>query len=124
MGDEWKNIFTDPARFYKERRLTGDNNRLDTIAKYLEVVYTTRDFPRDAPALDVSLKESGKSRADLWQFAGLVALERMMERSNWGCQHDFNLRQQQTLLESREKCEIKLTRPFKFMYGRVDCTPR
>ena len=26
-----------------------------------------------------------------------------------------------TLLESREKCEIKLTKPLKFLTGRKDC---
>ena len=28
---------------------------------------------------------------------------------------------QVTLLESREKCEIKLTKPLKFLTGRIDC---
>ena len=28
---------------------------------------------------------------------------------------------QVTLLESREACEIKLTKPLKFLTGRVDC---
>ena len=30
---------------------------------------------------------------------------------------------QVTLLESREKCEIKLTKPLKFLTGRQDCVP-
>ena len=29
-----------------------------------------------------SLYQSGKSRADLWQFAALVALEQVIDRSN------------------------------------------
>ena len=28
---------------------------------------------------------------------------------------------QVTLLESRDKCEIKLTKPLKFLTGRSDC---
>ena len=28
-----------------------------------------------------------------------------------------------TLLEGRDKCDIKLTRPIKFFYGRRDCVP-
>ena len=30
---------------------------------------------------------------------------------------------QTSLLESREACEIKLTKPFKFKTGRSDCVP-
>ena len=112
------------GRYHFTILIIGDNNRLERVVKYLELLYTSPDYPESAPALKVSLKDSGKSRADLWQFAGLVALEQMIERANWGCDHDFNVRQQQTLLESREKCEIKLTKPFKFMYGRADCIPR
>ena len=104
----------------------GDNNHLGVVVRYLEVIYTTLDYPKAAPALNVSLRDSGKSRADLWAFAAHVALERTIERANWGCEYDFNLRKQQTLLESREKCDIKLTNHFPaiFMYGRSDCVPR
>ena len=104
----------------------GDNNHLGVVVRYLEVIYTTLDYPKAAPALNVSLRDSGKSRADLWAFAAHVALERTIERANWGCEYDFNLRKQQTLLESREKCDIKLTShfPARFMYGRTDCVPR
>jgi hypothetical protein len=28
-----------------------------------------------------------------------------------------------TLLEGRDKCEIKLTKPLKFLTGRKDCVP-
>ena len=69
----------------------------------------------------LSLYQSGKSRADLWQFAGLVALEQLIERSNRACDLDYHQRQQVRLLEGREKCEIKLTKPLKFMTGRKDC---
>ena len=30
---------------------------------------------------------------------------------------------QVTLLEGRDKCEIKLKKPMKFQYGRKDCIP-
>ena len=42
------------------------------------------------PALAVSLRESGKSRADLWQYAANIALETEIERANFGCDYDFN----------------------------------
>jgi hypothetical protein len=38
-----------------------------------------------APTLETSLKNSGKSRADLWQFAGNVALEFAINVTNSNC---------------------------------------
>ena len=73
------------------------------------------------PSLWASLQQLGKSRADLWQFAGLVALERALERANRACDLDYWARQQVTLLESREACEFKLRAPLKFWSGRSDC---
>ena len=110
-----------------------DNNGLDRLVFYLEKMYTSTNFPPGAPELDVSLKASGKSRADLWQFAANVALERTIERSNFGCRHDFFQRQQVPLLEGVNagkgfaygvwKCKIKLNKPLKFQFGRSDCIP-
>ena len=112
----------------------SDNNNMDQIVEKLELIYTTIDWPFVNASLNASLQQSGKSRADLWQLAGLVALERTIERANRACDLDFHARQQVrvgvksvlillqvTLLESREACEIKLTKPLKFLTGRVDC---
>lgn len=106
-----------------------DNNGLDRLVKYLEKIYTNKDYPPGAPSLDKSLKSSGKSRADLWQFAANVALERTIERSNYGCRYDYFQRQQVPLLENEGKgfpfgvwkCKIKLQKPLKFKFGRKDC---
>jgi len=98
-----------------------DNKGLDGIAIALERIYKTVDWPYQTPSLEVSLYQSGKSRADLWQLAGLVALEQALERANRACDLDYHARQQVTLLEGREKCEIKLTKPLKFLTGRKDC---
>ena len=98
-----------------------DNKGLDEVAEKLEVIYTTLDWPIKTPSLEVSLHQSGKSRADLWQLAGLVALEQSLERANRACDLDFHARQQVTLLEGRDKCEIKLNKPLKFLTGRKDC---
>ena len=68
----------------------GDNNGLQTVAAALELVYTETSWPSNVRPLNVSLKDSGKSRADLWQFAGIVALEVEIERANFGCDYDFN----------------------------------
>lgn len=106
-----------------------DNNGLAYLVEFLEKIYTTTDFPPGAPELEVSLKSSGKSRADLWQFATNVALEITIERSNFACRHDYYQRQQVPLLENDGKgfafgvwkCKMKLTKPLKFQFGRADC---
>ena len=58
------------------------------------MIYTAIDWPFQVPSLEVSLFQSGKSRADLWQLAGLVALERTFERANRACDLDNTARQQ------------------------------
>ena len=109
----------DEAHKYKFDPINAtDNKGLDGAAKFLEVIYTTLDWPLVTPSLTASLHQSGKSRADLWQLAGLVALEQALERANRACDLDFHGRQQVTLLEGRDKCEIKLTKPLKFLTGR------
>ena len=68
----------------------GDNNGLQTVVAALELVYTVPNWPPTAPDLDQSLRDSGKSRADLWQFAANVALEMEIEKANFACDYDYN----------------------------------
>ena len=116
-----------------------DNNGLDRLVRYLEKIYTETDWPAGSPVLDASLKATGKSRADFWQFATNVALEKTIARSNHGCRYDYYQRQQVPLLEGVWswsngkivkgpgfpygvwKCKIKLNKPLKFQFGRKDC---
>ena len=83
---------------------------------WLEILYTRVDWPfsYNGALPSQSLKNSGKSRADLWAFASWVALERAVERANHACDHDYFARQQIPLLEGREKCDIKLDKIHKF----------
>ena len=101
----------------------GGNNGLSRMVDALEKLYTTVNWPHtyDGPQPKVSLREAGKSRADLWAFAAWVALERTIERANRACDLDYHARQQTPLLEGREKCDIKINKPYKFHYGRTDC---
>ena len=69
---------------------------MDQIALKLEQIYTTIDWPFRNASMTVSLFQSGKSRADLWQLAALVALERTTERANRACDLDYHARQQVT----------------------------
>ena len=41
------------------------------LVYYLEKIYIMKDWPKGSPSLPLTLKESGKSRADLWAFAGM-----------------------------------------------------
>merc|ERR1712141_933674 len=62
MGDE---IFPDVTK--------TDHNGLLYTADLLEQVYTNPKFPKiKGVQLKQSMKESAKSRADLWHFAALV----------------------------------------------------
>ena len=73
-------------QFDKGRFNETDNRGLAWIAKNLEKLYKTTDYPDDAPVLpEASLWATGKSRADLWQFAVNVALEVSVERANTAC---------------------------------------
>jgi len=116
-SDAEEKRFTYPAANFT----TTSNQGLGRTAQFLELIYTTIDWPLQTPNLQVSLEQSGKSRSDLWQLAGLVALEQAVERANRACDLDFHARQQVTLLEGRDKCEMKLTKPLKFRTGRRDC---
>ena len=97
------------------------NNGLTTIVKALEYIYQDANWPPGAETLEVSLKESGVSRADLWQFAANVALELEIERSNFACKYDKTNQQSAILEGGEEACLIKLHRPIPFKFGRKDC---
>ena len=99
MGYSYKKIFRTPyaeTRSFQVENKTKDND-LGVTAKYLELIYESdgeSNWPPGTRVLDVSLKNSGKSRADLWAFAANVALEKAFERSNFACDYDYNARQQ------------------------------
>ena len=62
-----------------------NNNGLEHTVAILEELYVNPDFPWRTPKLSVSLKASGKSRADLWAFAAKVAVEYATEQNNFLC---------------------------------------
>ena len=63
-----------------------DNAGLELTADILEEIFTNPDFPRSAQKLTVSLAETGKSRADLWNFAQAVAVEMGVNTNNQKCE--------------------------------------
>ena len=75
---------------------------MQLAARALENIYTMTDWPPKARTLPASLKDLGKSRADLWQFAANVALEKAMHENSDGVRPD---------------------RSVPFRTGRSDCVP-
>lgn len=85
MGKDHENLTAQgmqgPSKF------STDNNGLWWTVEILEEIYTNRRFPigEGIKKLDISLKKAGKSRADLWAFATMVAVEWGIENQNKGC---------------------------------------
>ena len=125
-------------RLYPDRVAT-DNNGLTNAVEVLEAIYTDPAFPSRAPVLEQSLKESGKSRADLWSLAGIVAVEYGIETNNLkvALLHQ-KLLSLDVLLQCLDPtalpgschhqqgeagCTIKLNSSLPFRTGRADCEP-
>ena len=109
--------------------LDGNNNGLAHTAVVLEKIYTDPEYPISnvgpyAPTLNVSLKASGKSRADLWAFAAITALEYTIETNNMVCDGTFqnNPMIQCNYMAGKPGCRVELPRAIKFRTGRKDCT--
>ena len=64
-----------------------DNAGLELTANILEEIFTNPSFPPSAESLPASLAETGKSRADLWNFAQAVAVERGINNNNEKCEN-------------------------------------
>ena len=82
VGAAVPNIFDEADNYKFEPVKKTDNSGLDAIVLLLEKIYTTVDWPLRKASLTGSLQQLGKSRADLWQFAGLVALEKALGKSS------------------------------------------
>lgn len=90
--DMLKKYDTDIDMFKGPDITLTNNNGLFFIADILEEIYTNKDFPPQAGKLEVSMKESGKSRADFWAFAGLVAAHFGIETNNLACEGQADMR--------------------------------
>ena len=74
--------------------------------------------------MNISLKDSGKSRADLWAFASLMSVEYGVQTNNMVCNGNYNNNPDNQCNEDvgKESCEINFPRSFIFKTGRKDCT--
>lgn len=99
-----------------------DNNGLDKTVEGLERIYT-----RPLPGFTKSLQDTGKSRADLWALAGIVAVEFSIQAQNLVCGgkrflvNGFN--EAQCLQDFGSGCRVNYTSPIEFRTGRRDCQP-
>jgi hypothetical protein len=103
----------------------GNNNGLGPLVRVLEELYTKTDYPWNALVLNESLKDSGKSRADLWAYAALVAVEWGIEANNMACEDWNNPRVPGSHCvhePGTEECFVRPSRDIQFQYGRADCT--
>ena len=73
------------------------------------------------------MKPYDSSRADLWQFAANVALEKVINETNTIVCSDSSVSSRWLLSldtnNEADKCEINLSRPVPFRWGRIDCIP-
>ena len=107
-----------------------ENNGLQFTAAVLEKLYTDVEFPRrpfeDEAKLDASPKELGISRADLWAFAGLVALDEIQQKTKAFCELD-KLKTDLNYTCGLTQCYSPFdTSKFQSMFqtGRTDCVPK
>lgn len=98
-----------------------DNNNLLWTAKVLEEVYKNPAFGPQIMKSNQSLFQTGKSRADLWAFAGLVALQRSIENNNEECDPSKPPPCLNQANENSPSCFIKMP-VLQFRSGRSDCT--
>jgi len=124
---EWNGVGTRFPRTKLARGLfpftdDGHNNGLKPTVEVLEAIYTDRGFPGRSPPLPISLQQSGKSRADLWAFAALVAVEYSITLNNHVCDGPSKFAPEQCHPRvNMSDCKVELPRPFSFKTGRRDC---
>eukprot|EP00756_Hemistasia_phaeocysticola_P021494 Hpha_TRINITY_DN15778_c1_g7::TRINITY_DN15778_c1_g7_i2::g.40662::m.40662 len=139
-----------PGPFYRLQLNLADiseNNGLQGIAKILEEMYVNGKFPKNTPELAVSLRDSGKSRADWWAFCGIAAVEYAIETNNGVCDdpsfevppgytppvENGELKWAQSRfdpsnggmhchhMQGTPECRVELPRRIVFKHGRKDC---
>ena len=109
-------------------QLHTTNNKLQMTARSLELIYNSNaavNWPPQSKVLLESLKESGKSRADLWQFAGNIALEKAINVTNESGRQRGTHNSETNLCAQIgiKNCTMTLQRSIPFRTGRRDCIP-
>jgi hypothetical protein len=110
----------------------GGNNGLGDTVRSLEQIYLEANFPHGAPALSASPMELGWSRADLWAFSSMIAVEFGVMVNNLKCEEIDNTNDPNHPFfwtmrgcahhQGDPGCKVNIERPFQFHTGRSDCT--
>eukprot|EP00931_Biecheleriopsis_adriatica_P112518 TRINITY_DN8716_c0_g1_i1.p1 TRINITY_DN8716_c0_g1~~TRINITY_DN8716_c0_g1_i1.p1 ORF type:complete len:698 (+),score=89.13 TRINITY_DN8716_c0_g1_i1:64-2157(+) len=106
----------------------GSNNGLQPTVEVLEQIYINKAFPFEAPRLELAPIDMGISRADLWAFASMVAIEIGLELNDQACKNGAagppftNFHNCHPRFGASD-CLAPAPRPFKFTTGRSDCIP-
>ena len=98
-----------------------DNIGLEFTVAILERLYTDVDFPtlRYQKNLEKSPKDLGISRADLWAFAGLLAMDEHLQFTKSFCEHNSML---MNCGDNSTTCYTPMHKYWKlFQTGRKDC---
>ena len=64
---------------------------------------------------------TGKSRADLWSLAAIVAVEWGVETNNLKCEDPASVAGECHHLQGQPGCQVLLNRTIPFRSGRADC---
>eukprot|EP00928_Gymnodinium_smaydae_P099442 TRINITY_DN9484_c0_g1_i1.p1 TRINITY_DN9484_c0_g1~~TRINITY_DN9484_c0_g1_i1.p1 ORF type:complete len:728 (-),score=46.92 TRINITY_DN9484_c0_g1_i1:137-2320(-) len=99
----------------------GSNGNMHVALDMLEKIYTDPHFPPGSPVLNggKSLKDTGKSRADLYAFAAIAAVNWGFTNNNIACVTGENL--YKVMGGISFPCNVTLERPLAFKSGRKDC---
>ena len=100
----------------------AENDVLQHSVGVLEKLYQEINYPEmKGPNLEASPRDLGMSRADLWSFAGLLALDEVSRRTRTFCDN-FN---QNLTCGDFAPCFSPFPKDFMnlFKTGRVDCIP-
>ena len=103
-----------------------DNNGLQYTIAVLEKLFMDKDFPEDASPLTDSPQNLGISRADLWAFAGLVALDEFQIKTKSNCHYQNNWSLDFTCGDTNHTCYNAFPDTYQdlFLTGRKDCVPK
>jgi len=127
---DWEGIgfrFDQRARMNEQYRVpvqdTNGNAGLEATVKSLESFYTAKWFNKKTQ----SLREMGKSRADLWALATIEAVKFSIDVNNKACNGDAKIGEwkvvclQAAAAGNLTECETTLSQDIVFKSGRRDC---
>jgi len=116
-------VFTKTSHLDPEKNDDGHSNGLGGTVAVLEAIYDDAQYPAGAAVLEHAPKELGISRADLWAYAAIVAVEVALEKNNEACRKPTNDPDDCAQDWGQPDCAVTAPRALIFSTGRKDCLP-